>query len=182
MLTPPVQPLFLTLAGIVNQEMSCRVFQTFASAIRDGYVDVHLLIQSTGGFIGDGIAIVNYLSGLPISLTTYNVGHVASVAVPVFLSGYHRVAADTATFMIHRPHNTSVGGPANAVTAAAHSLRIDEDRCEQLLRSKMILPDDQWAIYAQNDLTFSAKEAIEYGAVHKIGSFCPSRGAPLFNI
>lgn len=178
--SPP--PLFLTIAGMVNQEMSARVFQTLSGAIRDGYQDVHLLIQSTGGFIGDGIGIFNFLSNLPIKITTYNIGYVASIAVPIYLAGSNRVCAETATFMIHRPHNTNVGGTTNTVIAAADSLRIDEKRCGTILKSFLKLPEEQWAIYANNDLTFSSSEAIKYGASHSIGMFVPVKGAPIFNI
>lgn len=175
-------PLFLTLAGLVNQEMSSRVFQTLTGGIRDGFDNVHLLVQSTGGFIGDGIAIYNFLSSLPITLTTYNVGHVASIAVPIFLSGANRICSETATFMIHRPANTNIGGPSNAVAAIAHSLDIDEERCKTILKSKITLTPKQWAAYANNDLTFSAKEALKAGFVHRHGLFTPIKNAPLFNI
>lgn len=180
---PQQPPLFLTLAGIVNQEMTSRLFQVFAGCIRDGFTDIHLLVQSTGGFVGDGVAMHNYLAKLPVSLTTYNVGHVASVAVLIYLAGQRRIAAETAAFMIHRPHNASPGGPADVVSAVADSLRIDEDRCDALLKSNMLsMPSDKWTTYAKNDLTFSAQDAISFGAVHEFGAFAPRAGAPLYNI
>jgi ATP-dependent Clp protease protease subunit len=44
------------------------------------------LVQSTGGFVGDGIAIYNYLRNVPIEIIAYNGGMVSSIAVLVFIS------------------------------------------------------------------------------------------------
>ena len=178
----PSFPLYLTLAGLVNQDMSARVFQTMTTAIRDGHEEVHLLIQSTGGFIGDGIAIHNFLSALPIKLVTYNVGYVASIAVPIYLAGQRRIAARTATFMIHRTHTQGVSGVAAIQTAAATALRIDEENSVSILREALKIPEAQWAIYANADLTFTAEDGVNYGAVHELGLFAPPHGAPLYTV
>lgn len=173
-----MKPAFVTVAGIVNQEMSQRMFATCTGLIGHGHSELHLLIQSTGGFIGDAVAINNFLRGLPIPVTTYNGGHIASAAVAVYLAGATRVAEDTASFMIHRPGNNAAGGNASAIASILLSLQIDEQRMSKILKAGMpSFPDDKWAVYAGNDLTFDAASAVTYGAVHSIGSFAPLKGA-----
>ena len=46
---------------------------------------VHLLFQSNGGTVGDGLCLYNFFRSLPISLTFYNTGSVASVAAIAYL-------------------------------------------------------------------------------------------------
>jgi ATP-dependent Clp protease protease subunit len=175
-------PAFLTLAGEINQNTVCRIFSVIAGLIHDNFKDIHFLIQSTGGIIGDGVAIFNFLSNVPINFTTYNIGHVASVATIIYLAGKKRIVAETATFMIHRPYCSGIVGPVNALEAATNNLRIDEERHNSILKAILRIPSEKWAIFTDAQLFFSSKESIEYGAAHEIGLFSPKSGSPLLNI
>ncbi len=179
---PTLKSVYLTLAGLISQDLASKVFGIFAGIVRDNYDEVHMLVQSTGGFVGDGVALYNFLSSLPISLTTYNVGQVSSIAVPVYLGGGKRIAAETASFMIHRSTGGTQGGSAAFLTAAANSLKIDDERTTNILKSRTNLPDDKWAASAAHDLNFTAQEALQFGFVHEIGLFVPPKGAQLFHI
>lgn len=178
----PATPIFFTLAGMIDQLMAQRTFQMFTAAIRDGYEECHLLVQSAGGFVGDGIALHNFLKNLPINLVTYNVGQVSSAAVFVYLAGKKRIAAESAVFMIHRPANMSPGGTAEAVASVADSLLIDDERSEALLKQLTAMPHKKWTTYAKNNLHVSAKDSISYGMTHELGLFAPTKGAPIYNV
>ncbi|MBT9458166.1 MAG: ATP-dependent Clp protease proteolytic subunit [Burkholderiaceae bacterium] len=177
-----LRPVWLSVAGPIDQSLFSRLLATFAGVMRDGFDEAHLLIQSNGGFISDGVAISNFLTAAPLRINTYNMGHVGSIAVPVFLSGTKRIAAENATFMIHCPFVSGTGGNASAIAAASNSLRIDEDRTANLLRNSLTLPDEKWRMYATHDLTLTAQEFVQYGGAHEIGLFSPPAGAPFFNI
>src|SRR5689334_8558543 len=98
--TPTV--VYATLAGQIDQAMVQRVFQGIAVAVNNGVREIHLLFQSLGGGVGEGISLYNYLRTLPIELHIYNAGTLASIAVIAFLGGKHRYASTHATFQIHR--------------------------------------------------------------------------------
>src|SRR4029077_17345397 len=85
--------------GMIDQGLVQRAFAGFAVA---SGANVHLLLQSTGGNIGDAIALYNYLHTLQIELHVYNGGSFASAGVLVFLGAKHRYASTYATFMIHK--------------------------------------------------------------------------------
>ena len=91
--------IYATLAGQVNEYMVQKFFQGIAIAMSNKVQRIHLLIQSTGGFICDGIALYNYIRKLPIEVIAYNVGSVQSIAVIAFLGAQKRKASKTATFM-----------------------------------------------------------------------------------
>src|SRR5688572_8707271 len=84
--------------GFINQDALARVFKALSPAISNGVSHIHLLFQSAGGTVGDGIALYNYFRSLPVGLTLYNVGSVASIAAIAFLGARRRIATPHSTF------------------------------------------------------------------------------------
>lgn len=179
----PPTSVWFTLAGTVDNQMVQRVFQSFAAAMQSGVKDAHILIQSSGGFVGDGIAIYNYLSNLPINITTYNAGSVSSIAVLVFLAGVHRVASETSTFMIHKTHASPPPGATAAVLKELiDSLNIDNANTESILHRHIHMPPEKWDLHQHGNLIITAEEAKQFELVHELGPFSPSVDGQLFNI
>ncbi len=175
--------LYLTLAGRVDEELVQRLLRHMAAAVSDGVEHVHLMIESTGGIVSDGIAMYNYLRGLPLRLTTYNIGTVQSIAVILFLAGTHRKAACSATFMLHKATFYS-GGPTTSVqlSSATQSLMVDDDRIERILKEYITMPDEKWEVHRFVDLFITAQEALQFGLVDEIAHFVPPPGVRLINI
>src|SRR5262245_51143183 len=88
--------IYATLTGPVDADMVRRVFNGGAVAVNGGIRRVHLLVQSAGGFVGDGVVLYNYLRNLPVEFITYNAGSVLSIAVLVYLAGSLRKVSKTA--------------------------------------------------------------------------------------
>jgi ATP-dependent Clp protease, protease subunit len=175
--------IYATLAGNVDGPMVQRVFQACATAINGGVKTVHLLIQSTGGFVGDGIALYNYLRNLPLTLIAYNAGSVQSVAVILFLAAKQRKASETANFMIHRPYSTAqVGATAPQLELLTDGIRADDERMDNILRGIIKLPEEKWKLHQYGNLTISAKEALQFGLIDEIGDFKPPDGSQIANI
>ena len=81
----PNQESYFAFAGTIDQQALHRLFNGFGFAMGQGVERVHLLFQSTGGLVSDGVCLYNYFKGLPIELAIYNAGSVASVATIAFL-------------------------------------------------------------------------------------------------
>lgn len=175
--------IYATLAGRIDEEVVQRVFDQMASAVSDGAKSFHLMLQSTGGIINDGIAIYNYLRQLPIDLTTYNGGTVQSIAVSIFLSAKKRKASKSATFMIHKA-TFYASAPTTSVqlSAATQSLKVDDDRIERILKEYIRMPEERWEAHRFVDLFITAEEALQYGLIDEIADFSPPPGATLINI
>ena len=77
--------LYGMFAGPIDQAAAQRISNAMTLAINNGVEGIHLLFQSGGGNVGDGIYIFNLFRSLPISLTLYNAGSIASVAVIAYL-------------------------------------------------------------------------------------------------
>lgn len=175
--------VYLTLAGDVNQDMVKRVFQSFAIATQQQPGTVHLLLHSTGGFVGDGVGIYNFLRNLPLNIAIYNGGTVASIAAIVFLAARKRIASQTASFMIHKSlASPNAFASPHALKLLAESLESSDVLTESIFRQHLSLPPEKWDIHAKADLNITATDALAFGLIHEIGDFKPPAGAQVFNI
>lgn len=174
---------YFTLSGDVNSDMVRRMFDAVADMTEDRITTAHVMIQSNGGYVSDGICLYNFLSQLPIRFVTYNAGAVASIAVILYLAGRERYASETARFMVHKSHATaSPGARPDALKIIVDGLRADDLRTEQILRTHVRLTPEHWQVHAYSDLHLTAREAVGVGLIDAVADFAPPRGRRLTNI
>ncbi|WLI91482.1 ATP-dependent Clp protease proteolytic subunit [Massilia sp. R2A-15] len=172
-----------TLSGDVNSDMVHRVFEAVSHMTDEGIDVAHVLVQSNGGYVSDGLCLYNFLSNAPVEFVMYNGGAVASIAVILYLSGTRRYASETARFMVHKSHATaSPGARPDALNIIVEGLRADDARTESILRKHIELAPEQWAIHQYSDLHLTARDAKIAGMISEIGDFAPPKGAHLSNI
>ncbi len=174
---------YFTLSGDINSDMVRRVFDAVSDMTEEGITTAHVLIQSNGGYVSDGICLYNYLSKLPIEFVTYNAGAVASIAVIVFLAGTRRYACETARFMVHKSHATaSAGARPDALSIIVDGLRADDLRTEHILKKHVTLLKENWEVHANSDLHLTSHEALGVGMIDAIADFAPPKGVNIINI
>jgi ATP-dependent Clp protease protease subunit len=175
--------LFVTCVGPIDQGMLHRIFNGFAMAMGNKVQHVHMLFQSSGGTVSDGVCLYNYLRALPVKVSLYNVGMVASIAALAYLGAKTRKTSATATFMLHRTQATPIGATAERLHALGKSVALDDQRTETILREHLkMMPDELWEVHKIADLWLSADEAIRFGLATDIGDFAPPLGSQVFNI
>jgi ATP-dependent Clp protease, protease subunit len=174
---------WFTLSGDVNSDMVHRVFEAVAGMTEEGMERAHVLVQSNGGYVSDGLCLYNFLANSPIEFVMYNGGAVASIAVILFLSGTRRYCSETARFMVHKSHATaSPGSRPDALNIIVEGLRADDARTESILRKHVELTPEQWAIHQYSDLHLNSRDAKIAGLVNEVADFAPPKGAVLRNI
>jgi ATP-dependent Clp protease protease subunit len=174
---------YFTLSGDVNSDMVHRVFEAVAAMAEDGIETAHVMVQSNGGYVSDGLCLYNFMANSPVKFVTYNGGAVASIAVILFLAGSQRYASETARFMIHKSHATaSPGSRPDALNIIVEGLRADDARTESILRKNIELTPEQWGIHQYGDLHLTAREAKIAGLVTDVKDFAPPKGSSLRNI
>lgn len=175
--------VYAVFAGGIDQGAVNRIFANLAGAMERKFEKVHLLFQSFGGVVGDGVCLYNFFKSLPIELTLYNVGAVQSIASIAYLGAKKRKTSAHATFMIHKTVISIANlTPADRLKAVTESMALDDKRTDTILRSHLKLPDTQWDNLSRNDLVFSGEEAIKIGLATEIGEFAPPPGTQIFNI
>lgn len=184
--TPPVPTIppivYGTFSGAINQDSVQKLFNTFAIAMNSNVQHVHLAFQTSGGFIGDGVALYNYFKTLPIDLTLYNTGTVASIGVIAYLGAKARKASKYSAFMIHRTQRSAESSTANMLRSLAEAAALDDKRPEAILREHLKLPAEKWNDFDHYDLSFSAEESVDIGIAEQIAEFSPPAGAKVFNV
>lgn len=143
---------------------------------------VHLLFQSTGGNIGDGLCLYSYFRALTVDLTLYNGGTVASIATIAYLGAKHRKTSAYATFMIHRSQFSAQFAQAATLKTLANAALVDDERTEHILRSHITMPAKKWSYFNHNDLWFSAQEAVNFGIADSTGDFSPPAGTQIYTL
>jgi ATP-dependent Clp protease protease subunit len=183
MATPANLPveLYGTISGILDQAAVQRILGSFGFASQNGVQKAHVLLQSSGGGIGEGVCLYNFFRTLQIDLTLYNVGTVSSIAVIAYLGARHRKVSKHGTFMIHRTQTTTQAANTQTVKAFAESAVLFDKNTESILREHITnMPAEKWAHFNHNDLWFSADDAVKFGIADGIAEFAPSGGTKIY--
>lgn len=176
---PPV--VYAVFSGEINQDTVQRIINGITSVMGQ-VTHLHVLFQSGGGYIADGICLYNFFRALTVDLTLYNGGSVSSIAAIAFLGARHRKTTQYGTFMIHRSHASPQIATAAKLEDIARSLRIDDARTEAILRNHIILTQEQWNALNYENLTFNAEDSVMIGFADAIAEFTPPPGARLFTV
>lgn len=180
---PPSQDFFALFSGVIDQNSAQKFFKNFALVTQQKGQNkhLHLLIQSNGGTISDGIALFNLLQSAPLDVSVYNSGSVQSAAVICFLAARRRVASRHAMFMLHRPTCAPQLMTTDELASVLTSLKIDEQRLDSILRTHLDFSEAQWSDFRNKEFWFTADEALGLGLITEIGEFSPPTGTPILS-
>ena len=181
--TMPTSPeeVYAVFCGEINEENVRQLLANMTTATVKGQ-NIHLLFQSSGGCVGDGICLYNFFKSLPVGLTIYNVGSVSSIAVIAYLGAKRRVTSPSALFMIHRTTTKLAGAPAMIMKGVTKNLAISDERCEAIMRQSITLSgDEKWSNLDYYDFFFSGKEAVDIGLAQELGEFSPPPKSQVFH-
>jgi ATP-dependent Clp protease protease subunit len=168
--------------GAITQEAAQKIATMVGVASNGGVEHVHLLFQSLGGNVGDGVFLYNLFKSLPFDLTLYNSGQVSSIAAVAYLGAKGRKTSATALFMLHRSTNSPQFATAAKMASIVKSLTLEDARTDLILREKIRFDEEQWSNLERHDLFLSAAEAVEYGIADEIADFAPPMGTKLFTV
>lgn len=178
----PPPEVYMTFAAMIDQLAVQRFLELMTTALHGGKKRFHLMIQTTGGSIQDGICLYNFFRGFPAEIIAYNIGTISSAGVTAYLGASRRVAAPTSTFMLHRGHTSLQGANAVLLQARAQFLLIDEARVETIVREHVKLSPEQKAMHDTTELWLTAEDAVTAGVATELGIFAPPPGALLINV
>jgi len=155
------------------------------AAIKQGFTDIHLLISSSGGGLIPWFGAYNQLLGLPVNLTTHNIGSIDSVANILFLAGRTRLACSASSFLFHGTH-WNFGGTSTVsrpqLAEIADSLDVDEGKLKDIisLRSNIGRADLDRMMLAGE--TLNPVDAQALSVIHNIQEVNIPGGSPVWQI
>jgi ATP-dependent Clp protease, protease subunit len=180
---PPV--VYTTFSGSIDAQSIARIFTAVGNATQNGVTTVHLLFQSSGGVINDGIALYNFVRGLSIDLHMYNAGAVQSVAFLPFIAAKHRHVSEYGVFFLHKSTFTpqAAATEASQFKALYGSLVGDDARVEAIVKAHTKIPASKFPVRTgRRGITIGAQDAVSFGIADDMCEFTVPSGSQTFNI
>lgn len=130
---------------------------------------IRLIINSAGGEIYSGLALIDVINTSLTPIHTMCHGAAMSMGLIVFAAGHHRTASPNATFMYHEAMYGLEGKTAYHKQEIKEANRIDKI-CDDFLLSKTKLTQKLLnnVKNTQAEWYFDAKTALKYDVVNEI--------------
>jgi ATP-dependent protease ClpP protease subunit len=96
------EKLYGVFCGDINAVTTQKFVQNLTVASNMGVKHLHIVFQSWGGFVGDGVFLYNFLRSFPVDITFYNIGQISSAGVLAYSGARHRKTTRCATFPFNR--------------------------------------------------------------------------------
>lgn len=160
------------LGGPVGDEISNLVIaQLLFLANEDNKNDIHLYVNSPGGSVSAGLAIIDTMNHIPCDVCTYIVGQAASMGSIIAVSGTRgkRFTLPNARNLMHQPLLAGVmEGQATDIEIEAREMLRIRDRIYQIYSHATGKPIDLIAKDCDRNKWFDEQEMLEYGLVDSV--------------
>ena len=135
----------------------------------DPDADISLYINSPGGSVSAGLAIMDTMNFIKCDVSTICIGMAASMGAFLLSCGAKgkRLALPNSEIMIHQPLGGAQGQATDIKIQADHILRTRE-RLNSILSKNTGKPIDIIAADTERDNWLTADAALEYGLIDKV--------------
>ena len=136
---------------------------------QDAEKDISLYINSPGGEVYSGLAILDTMNFIKCDVSTICVGLAASMGAFLLSSGAKgkRIALPNAEIMIHQPSAGTQGKVTDMEIDVEHFLKIKQ-RLNKIMAENTGKTPEQIKTDSERDNWMIAEEAKEYGLVDKV--------------
>lgn len=159
--------------GPVEDVMANAIVAQLLFLDAQGHEDIYMYINTPGGSVSAGLAIVDTMHFIKSDVQTIVMGVAASMGTIIASSGAKgkRFMLPNAEYMIHQPMGGTGGGTqqTDMAIAAEHLLKTRHN-LEQILADNSGQPLDKVHADAERDNWMSAQETLDYGFIDAIMS------------
>lgn len=158
------------LSGEINDQMANAIIaQLLFLDAQDNTKDISLYINSPGGVITSGMAIVDTMNFIKSDISTIAIGMAASMASIILTSGTKgkRFALPHSTVLIHQPLG-GAQGQATEIEIAAEEILKSRKMLNGIIHETTGQPLDKIQKDTERDHYMTAKEAKDYGLIDQI--------------
>lgn len=154
---------------ISDQVANVVVAQLLFLKMEDPKKDIHIYINSLGGYITSGLAIYDTMQYLGCNINTYCIGQASSMGALLLTAGTKgkRFALPHSRIMIHQPYG-GVGGTSADVALQAKEILELKKLLNQIMSDCTGQPLQKIAIDSERDFHMSAEQAKEYGLIDEV--------------
>lgn len=156
------------VTGEVDEDLSKQTVTQLLYLDSVDHSDISLYINSPGGNVTDGLAIVDTINAISSKVQTVGVGLCASMGAILLMSGNTRRCTKNCQILLHTV--SSCTGYSDV-----HQSRVDfehQDRMNntlsEIICEKSNLKPEELKELTQHDCWLSAEKALEYGIIDSI--------------
>jgi len=158
------------LGGEITDEVANIIIaQLLFLQSEDPKKDISLYINSPGGYVHSGLAIIDTMNHIKPEVSTVCVGMAASMGAMILSSGAKgkRYALPNADIMIHQPLGGAQGQASDLEISARHILQ-NRETLNKMLAKNTGQPIDKIAKDVDRNFYMTAEEGKKYGIIDKI--------------
>lgn len=154
---------------VTDESASLCVAQLLYLSAKDDAKDINMYINSPGGSVSAGLAIIDTMNLIPNDVNTIATGLAASMGAMILLSGTKgkRNALPHAEVMIHQPLGGAQGQATDIAIHANHILRTRET-LYSMMSDATGKDIDEIAEACERDNFLTAEEARDFGLIDHI--------------
>ena len=165
----------IVLSGEIDESSVKDAIQTisFINEIDDGKDEVEpikLIINSLGGNILDGFALIGVIENSFVPVYTYGYGSIMSMALPILASGDKRFGHQLATFMYHECLDSVPYDKMSIIKENIEETDRLMDMYDEYLISRTSLTQKQLnkVKNKKTDWYFGSDEALSYNIINEV--------------
>jgi ATP-dependent Clp protease protease subunit len=154
---------------ITDQVANVVIAQLLFLRMEDPKKDIHIYINSMGGYITAGLAIFDTMRWLGCNINTYCIGQASSMGALLLMAGTKgkRYALPNSRIMIHQPSGGIIGSTAD-VALQAKEIVFLKQRTNQILSECTGQPIEKIEKDVDRDFFMGPEEAKEYGIIDEV--------------
>ena len=160
------------LSGPISSEVANLVIaQLIYLEAKDPSKDIFLYINSPGGSVNDGLAIIDTMNYIKCDVNTICIGSAMSMGALILASGAKgkRYALPNSEIMIHQVLiSGGLSGPATDIEIYTKNLLRNKQRLNTIISERSGQPYEKVCQDTERDNFMTAEEALEYGLIDKI--------------
>ena len=132
--------------------------------------DISIYINSPGGSITSGLAILDTMRFVRPDIVTFCVGQAASMAAVLLAAGTKgkRFSLPNSRIMIHQPSMQGLAGQAADIDIYAKEILRMRETLNKILAEFTAQPVDRIARDVDRDYIMSPEQGVEYGMIDKV--------------
>ena len=160
----------IIMSGEINDQMANSIIaQLLFLDAQDNTKDISLYINSPGGVITSGLAIMDTMNFIKSDVSTIAIGMAASMASILLTSGTKgkRFALPNSTVLIHQPLGGAQGQQTD-IQIAANEILKSRKKINEILHETTGQPLEKIQKDTERDNYLTAEEAKEYGLIDEI--------------
>src|SRR5579871_1797347 len=146
------------------------IAQMLFLAAEDPEKDISLYINSPGGSITAGLAMLDTMNWVEPDIVTYCVGQAASMAAVLLSCGTKgkRFALPYSRILIHQPHASGLSGQATDIDIQAREILRTREIINDILARSSGHPREKIDRDVDRDYILDADQAVAYGLVDRV--------------